>query len=51
MYIWQVAFRQRPIRASLTLRETRSIHDIMNIPKIEFISLVILRVCLLVILN
>ena len=26
------------LRASLTLRETRSIHDSMNIPKIEFIS-------------
>ena len=25
-------------RASLTLQETRSIHDSMNIPKIEFIS-------------
>ena len=27
------------IRASLTLQETRSIHDSMNLPKIEFISL------------
>ena len=26
------------LRASLTLQETRSIHDSMNIPKIEFIS-------------
>ena len=25
-------------KASLTLQETRSIHDSMNIPKIEFIS-------------
>ena len=27
------------LKASLTLQETRSIHDSMNIPKIEFISL------------
>ena len=26
------------VRASLTLHETRSIHDSMNLPKIEFIS-------------
>ena len=26
------------LRASLTLHETRSIHDSMNIPKIEFIT-------------
>ena len=28
-------------RASLTLQETRSIHDSMNIPKIDFISLIL----------
>ena len=28
------------LRASLTLHETRSIHDSMNLPKIEFISYV-----------
>ena len=26
------------LRASFTLQETRSIHDSMNIPKMEFIS-------------
>ena len=29
---------QSSFEASLTLQETRSIHDSMNIPKIEFIS-------------
>ena len=31
------SYREAP-RASLTLQETRSIHDSMNLPKIEFIS-------------
>ena len=29
---------QRELRASLIFQETGSIHDSMNIPKIEFIS-------------
>ena len=29
---------RKAIQASLTLQETRSIHDSMNIPKFEFIS-------------
>ena len=28
----------RTLRASLALQETQSIHDSMNIPKVEFIS-------------
>ena len=31
-------FRKLTLRASLTLHETRSIHDSIKIPKIEFIS-------------
>ena len=30
--------QREALRASPTLQETRSIHDFMNIPKIEFIS-------------
>ena len=33
----------KALRALLTLQETRSIHDSMNIPKIEFISYMKLR--------
>ena len=32
--------KRQALRASLTYQETRSIHDSMNIPNIEFISLV-----------
>ena len=34
----KVNVKPEGLRASLTLPETRSIHDSMNIPKIEFIS-------------
>ena len=33
-----ISLREAILRASLTLQETRSIHDSMNIPKIEFVS-------------
>ena len=33
------------MKASLTLQETRSIHEFMNIPKLEFISSMMLKQC------
>ena len=39
MNTWGLLQSQRKaLQASLTLQETQSIHDSMNIPKIEFIS-------------
>ena len=35
----QVNFARDPKGFTLTLQETRSIHDSMNLPKIEFINL------------
>ena len=35
---WTVRVSCKVIEASLTLQETRSIHDSMNISKMEFIS-------------
>ena len=36
--------KRQILRASLTLQETRSIHDSMNIPKIEFIAYIYISV-------